>query len=455
VTSDPARGSGSPSFTGRRGRTSRRSVRAAERIARALITVGGVGTISAVALILVFLVSVVVPLFQGADLTFASESASSETDARTLRIGIDEYRVLEWRLGEDGVLSVRRVDDGGLVERRELFPSGSLTAFSPVGDGDSLALGFSDGTLRIARIGFRADILDSAAREALHGAVEGDRATVDGTTLVRRTAQGEMRRHAVAVDLGPPIQVGEAAVRLIDVSGSDDDRVAALDGDGNLALLAFERRENLLTGEVQTDAETFVLPAPAERSPPQHLLLSGGGDMLYLAWRDGRMVRYDLRDPRAASIVEEIDLVPSGAELSALGFVIGKTTLISGDSRGRVRGWFNVKPPDAPTRDGARLTLAHELFEGGPAVTALAPSARSRVAAAGFADGSLRLWHVTSHKLLGESFDARGAPIEALAIAPKEDGIFALSSRGARHWDMDLGHPEVSAAALFRPVFLY
>ena len=445
---------GAASFTGRRRRRARPAARLAERAARVLITVGGVGTIAAVTLILVFLVSVVVPLFEGAAIGPAARTTEAGAGgARVWRFGVDEYRVVEWRLEEGGRLVVRSVADGTAIESRPLFPGSGPTACSPAGEGDAIAFGFADGSVRVGRVGVRAELLDGERAEAASREL-GDRleAAVDGA-LLRRTDHGRISRHAARVEAGEPIRVARAAIRRIDLSGTDSDRLALLDAEGGIALLTLERSENLLTGEVTEEVLTFPLPPPSIAEEPEHLMLSGGGDMLLLAWRDGRLARYDLRDPRSAAIVQELDLVPSDAELSALGFLIGKTTLISGDTRGRVRGWFAVKPEDAGTRDGIQLVISHELSARGPAITALAPSARSRVVVAGAVDGSVRMWHVTSHKLLAESTDARGAAVEAIAIAPKEDSIFARTTAGSWRWDVALGHPEISLAALFRPVW--
>jgi phosphate transport system permease protein len=61
------------------------------------------------------------------------------------------------------------------------------------------------------------------------------------------------------------------------------------------------------------------------------------------------------------------------------------------------------------------------------------------------------MFHVTSHKLLFET--TLDSSVEAVAIAPKDDGIVAKSGRSLSAWDMDLGHPEATLSALFTPVW--
>ncbi|MCE9592569.1 MAG: ABC transporter permease subunit [Planctomycetes bacterium] len=181
-------------------------------------------------------------------------------------------------------------------------------------------------------------------------------------------------------------------------------------------------------------------------------MLAGGGTMLYLAARDGTCERFDLRDLDRIALAEHVDLVDDPRpELASLRFVLGRTTLLAGDSAGRLDAWFPTKPDGATTVDGATLVRAHELARGAQAVAATASSQRSRVVAVGFADGAIELFNVTSSKDLGR-VDA-GAPIRALALAPREDGLVAWTDRGLRAWDLELGHTEATVAALFRPVW--
>src|SRR6202008_3478947 len=224
-------------------------------------------------------------------------------------------------------------------------------------------------------------------------------------TVFERAADGQIRSVALEVVIDEPIEANlSGPIRLLHASESASTRrVVAMGGDGSLVLVRLERTEDLMTGEVVWDSSPTPLPRLFDPSQgaPSHLLLSGGADVLYLAWSDGRTLRCDVRDPARARVVEDFDLVEGDGELTALAFLIGKSTFVAGDSRGRLRAWFPIKPPDARAVDGIEMALGHRLCEGGPAITALASSARSRVVAAGDAEGRVRRWHVTSARELG------------------------------------------------------
>lgn len=449
----------SRSFTGRgRRRETRRGVRVAERVARTLISIGGIGTIAAVVLIFVFLVWVVVPLFRGADHELGPRAVLAAPSAQSdvAREALDEYRRLVLELHRDGSIVARRVEDGSVLATQRLFADATPTAVSPTDPSGDVAFGFADGSISLGRVGFGTEFVPSGSEPAeITSLVAGDLRVLGGA-LYERLPDGRLRRQVLRVQVDERRDVGaRGAVTALDRSTHGDrTRLVVHDASGDLVLVEFERSENLLTGEVElSESHHVVSTRRRDGAAPTRAFLTGAGDSAFLVWDDGWLQRYDVRDPEAAGFAEELDLVEDDGRLTAVAFLLGRTTLVTGDSSGRVRGWFTTKPDGAGTRDGVRLQRAHELATSGPAVTTLATSARSRIVAAGFADGAVKLYHVTSHKVLVDARAADGAPVEALAVAPKDDALFASAGGRSTTWNMELGHPEATLSALFTPVW--
>src|SRR5262249_56493529 len=123
-----------------------------------------------------------------------------------------------------------------------------------------------------------------------------------------------------------------------------------------------------------------------------HLLVSGVGDNVFLIWQDGRLVRVNTRDPEKPRIAEDMNLLDKpGLIVTSVQFLLGRASILVGDSSGRVRVWFRVGTPGPNSNDGATMVAAHELPGPPSPVTALASSERSRLMAAGYADGRVRL----------------------------------------------------------------
>ena len=377
MSSDPQR-----TFTGldRRRKTSW-TVTAGDRIARSLVAVGGIGTIGAVLLVCVFLVSEVVPLFVPAKVesthmlpgAIANVSASHDASRTVpppvakagppIRLGMDEFGLLGWALFADGQVRCFRLDDGHLLN--DLSPEqaklAGMTAMALSTDGQQAIFGFRDGKLQTGRIGFdtrfiEPDKVPAAVRDMAVGAT----AEWDGG-LVGRIPTGQYRRQKLIVKLDEPILAGgkgEPSVRLADhVEPAGGSVFCWLDGNGKLQVASVETRHDLLAGEDESTLSSpaeLKLPADA-KGPPQFLRLSGLGDYAYVAWNSGRLLRYEIRDLDHPRLMEDVHVVDEpGVSLTVLEPLLGGTTLLAGDSSGRVRAWFPRPADRRPDRLAAR-----------------------------------------------------------------------------------------------------
>jgi phosphate transport system permease protein len=447
-----------PPRTRRRG--TRRSVFVVERLSRWLITAGGLGTILAVSLVFLFLASVVVPLFLPASVRESARAPAANAWRETPpeRIAVDDYMGVGWTYFPDGSVEAFRLDTAESLSRRALFEGPGPTASSVSTQDGSALFGFADGTIRFGSIRIAGRFLDAnALPEALRQLPKGQQVTHEGG-LVERTPDGRLRHQALdasfdkTVRLEPPSKV----VLLDHATYGENVRFAAITEDGRLITQGTRGRRDMLTGEVTytfTGGEVRI-PQLKGREPPRHVLISGVGDSTYVIWEDGFTVRADTRDLSAPEVVEMLDLVPEpGARLTALAFMIGRTTLVVGDSLGRVRGWFRIKPEDAGTKDGAILVMAHDLERGSAPVTALATSHRSRMLAAAYGDGGVRLFQMTTGKTVADAEVPAEAPLRSITLSPKDDGLVGTNGRNLFLWHVESKHPDATLASLFRPVW--
>jgi phosphate transport system permease protein len=445
----------------------RRSVIVIDRLSTIGITIGGIGTIIAVSAVAIFLVSVVIPLFLPGSAHQVERRASGFSTSTPVRFGVDEYRVISWSVSADGSVHVARLDTGEIIEQSSLFGSEkrpSAWAFSP--RADRAAFGFEDGTVQLASIGFRTDFPDpESVPEEIRALPKGSRAVFEGS-VVEKTREGQLRRQRFVIRLASPVALDSThAVVLLDLATiASGSLLASFTSDGVLRLSAVRERENLTTGEVLQTVSTAVLPEPiphAGTGPedalsrrPSRLVILQAGTSLAVIWPDGELLRYDTQNVKEPRIAERVSLVGRGeADITATRLLLGETTLLVGDTGGVVRAWFEYKPRGAETPDGDVMAAAHS-FEGtGAAVTALATSLRSRVAAVGYADGRIRFYQVTSGAKIIDVVADAGEPVLDLEIAPKNDGLVALTSKHVWHWDVNMRYPEATLRSLFRPVW--
>ncbi len=459
------------SFTGWvRKRTTSLRVKVADRVSGTIITVAGILTIVAVTGMCLFLVSVVVPLFLPGTIE-ASRPLPPLLDAAgrpPLRVELDEYETIGFAYFEDGELAVFKAASGEVLERRPLFEDAVPTchAFSPR-EGHAI-FGFADGTVRYGTIGFDSRFVDSTAVESELLALATGESRIRGDAVIERSPGGGFREQRFTASFRDPVQVCDSPIRLVDLSMLVSGPVlAALSEQGRFEVRAVRIIRNMMTRRETASASGGSLAIDlAEQDPPAWLHLEGRGDSAMLVWRDGRLVRIDVRDRRSPAIVERRSLLDAAAsaadvEISDTAFMIGKATLLVGDSEGRLRSWFRIRPSgeaageDLPA-DGSALVEVHDLpGERGAAVTAIAVSSRNRMVAAGYADGNARLFHVTSDQMLGECprQQGRDAAVASLAISPKNNGLLTMGRDGGFLWRLDIPHPQSTLATIFGKVW--
>lgn len=450
------------SFTGRqRDRKTRPGVKLADHVARTLITLGGIGTIIAVSTVCIFLVAVAWPLFSKARISDAQPIAPPWEQQRVtpVHIAMDEYQLLGWAMFEDGSVQVFRSDTGEAVGERRT-PLGNervLTAMSFNTDGNDVCFGYQDGHGQLGEI--KIDITFLGEQQVPEAALEIPVGEVGmlGETLYAHPQPGQFRQHTFAFSMKPAIKLSDEPVRLIGHTVRQTGPVMVALAGESLAIYAVSEVRNFLSGAVTATARRVDLPYETRSSgtKPAYLVLSGLGDIAYLAWEDGYLRRYDTRTLDNPQLVETLDLAPGeGNRLTMLKFLIGRTTLISGDAQGRVQAWFCV--PDDTKIDRTKLVAAHDLGTAGSAVTALSGSARSRLLAAGYDDGRVRLFHVTANALLVES-QRPAAPADAairvIAVGAREDRLLAATARQLLSWDVDRRYPAINLHSLFTKVW--
>ncbi len=441
----------------------RRSVLWADRLATWVIAVGGVGTIAAVLMVFVFLAWVVVPLFVAESMHPRPAVVLEESLASSpaLASGVDEYLSIGWAFQADHTFRTFRIDTGEPLAELAPFAEGEPPSCWSFGiDGKHAIFGFADGTLRPAKLGYtskylRPDDIPAAIRDSLP---VGETATFEDGVL-ERTPEGPFRKQVLSINLGEPLEAtpGEP-LRGVDRSVSTrGDIMAAISQAGTLVVLNSQSIDNLLTGErITRIREGRVAVEPTKQpAPAAHVKLTGLGDTVLLIWNSGEAQRYDIRNIRNPRWAETLDLLGIAAtRVTAVDFLIGKTSLVIGDDAGRTSVWFGTKPEGAETIDGSRWVRAHEFrfpsADGeSAAVAALAPSPRSRML--GMAVGrDVHLVNVTAGKHLAQG--QLDALPEALLLAPKDNVLIGLAGQQLASWKIDAPHPEATWASLFLPV---
>ena len=383
-------------------------VKAWDRVARGVITMGGFGVVVSVLFIFLFILGEAWPLFRPAT-TSKLESADASVLRGALTLGVDEYQRKLFGLMPGGSLNVSNIETGKVESEAKLPDLGeaTLTSAARNATGSLLVAGTSDGRASLIHLRFQPKY-------------ESDK-LVDVSSDIRAEPLLEM-------------DPAHRALRLVDGRERDGTSVlAAVAGDREIAVMrkkpddAAFVRDTLEVGEGETIthlhlARTDLLAAATDR----------GG--LYL-WELGTPIR----------LVDNRSLAP--ARVTAMAWANADISLLVGDDQGGVAAYFRVRVKDDDPEPV--LVRAHVYEKQSAAVVDLVPSVRDKSFLAVGQDGSLRLVHLTSERVVA-SLVPTEAPIARAVIAPKNDGVLATLTDGRlARYGLQAPHPEISGRVLF------
>ena len=446
------------------GRTRRRStslrVRVGDLVARVLITMGGIGTIVAVLLVCVFLLSVAFPLFRAPTIGPPRATLHDVTPTGPVALGADESGSVVWSLESTGRMMVSKAVDGAVlaVLTPDQTTLSHMTAVSVEPGTLDAVIGFEDGSFRTGRIGLESTFLAATDVPASLASIPKRGVGLDGDTIVFHSQTGQFSRIVPVCELlDPSSGVTGAPLQSVDctklTSGS---LVAVLDSEGGIRVEFIESRRNLLTDEVIVTTSGAVI-APTSMIPASFVRLSSLGDQVFIVWDNGLAERWDIRTIESPRLAESFNLTNAPTRIVAMEHLFGGMALAAADSDGIVNIWTGVRSDTATSSDGVTMTATKTFSGDGTAITALAPSPRSRLLAVASASGMLRLLYSTNSRLI-QSLDTSdskllGGSASTVIISPRENRLIAATQNRMVAWEFNAGFPEVSFVSLFRPLW--
>ncbi len=395
-----------------------------DRLAQALITLGGYAVILSILGIFVFLAMEVAPLFQQASgqVTGRLPVAPPLRDlSQPALIGVGEHMDAAYvlRAGAAPPIAFYHLPDGKPMPLELPLSLEGTTAASVAqagAKGGRFALGTDDGRLIPLKIELAA-VFD-----------------------------GKVRKVVPNVVVSAPIQLVPAKEKIV--------------------RLAYQRTEAGIVAAALTESGRLWYSAPADSDPGSvqsvevpmpaaasitALILDARGETLTAGTANGRLYAWDVRDGRSPALRENLPVSPSGAPVTALSYLLGDRSLVIGTGSGEVSVWMPVRP--AKDSNDTRLQPVHEFGRHPAAVTSISPSQRDKGFISGDARGNLFVHYSTSEQTLLR-FAGENQAVIATAFAPKANGAVMLTNSGEFvTYAIRNPHPETTFATLFRPVW--
>ena len=395
-----------------------------DQAAKHFVKLGGLSVIFAITLIFFYLLSVVLPLFEGAEIEKRFEyEVPAISDQKTLHYVIDEQGKIGIRLTDDGIATSFDLATGNVIEQITITDE-TITSF---GRGElssgKVVLGLDNGTALVVSLGFK--------------------------TTYRET--GNIITPEFTYPLGEdPIEIDEEGVSLVHITmqASDESTSIVAINDANMLRIAkFLKEDSLFEDEIeyeQTNATVGHMDYDIQK-----LLIDNVQRMMYVVDETGVISVYDISDIEDVRRNERIKLTPSSKPLIDIELAAGGVSLIIAKHDGRVSQWFPVRDAN----NEYRLTKIREFDFSQSPVTHIAPEYFRKEFFSVNKRGELGIHHLTAHQTLIKQ-KVTDAVVSHLVVAPRSNFVlFEDSNHKIQVWHVINEYPEVSWSSLWGEVW--
>lgn len=398
----------------------RRMRKLKDHLTRWYVTVGGLAILAAITLIFFYLGSVILPMFQGAELQHEQPQAITwSQDSQGLYLAIEEQNQVGLRLNQQGQAQFFNAQTGQLLESINLaLPADAeVTAIAQDQPGSrTLALGLSNGQVLVVEHNYKVSYPNN---------VKTIQPSID-------YPYGEQA-----------LTLADTALDKVGISASSNGLVLVGSVGAAVHALKITRDENIMTGEVTLADE--VLTIPTMDAAIKQLLIDPRHQWLYVFSGNSTLDVFDLRRNTLNGRYKMAN--QADTQITASSFLLGGISLLVGDSKGGISQWFMVRGEDGLSS----LQRIRDFQQGDSAITQILPEERRKGFLALDAAGTLGVYHSTAHRTLLKQSVAEGAALASLA--PRANLVLVEHQGQLQNWRLDNPHPEISWSALWGKVW--
>ena len=387
-----------------------------------LIRLGGISVIVFVALVFIYLFRQVLPLFTAPDMNLVSEHRPIEGRGDVLFLSLERQNQVLLKL-------TNNQDDAELEFydiRRKLSIAKHAVAERPVtvfaADAPQrriLALGVEDGQVVLLRHDYEEDF----------------------------TTGEKLMRPELSYPFGKePIELADAPLEQVAVLSDERElTLIGYDRAGQLHGKTLLREENLMTGEITRQEQTLRLPALREM--PSFMQLFDSRRFLLTADGEGRAQLTHLVEDKPP---QQLQLTEDGAALTGLYRILGDSSLLTTDAKGRIDQWF-IRVNEKQEKELARIRS----FQAGEPVATIRSVENSKSFLALTQSGRVLFINAPAQRL---SLNARiadsAAQIAALAISPRANSLVMINQANEHSlFAIDNPHAEISWRRLLAKIW--
>ncbi|PKG78094.1 phosphate ABC transporter permease [Shewanella sp. Actino-trap-3] len=385
------------------------------------VTIGGTLVFVTLLLIFFYLLYVIKPIFDGADIEPVTSVSYQHADAKTLMVGSDEQNEVLYRVTELGTVDFYSAASGELISSfTPKLPQGatvtSSTKSSP--SEQRFALGLSNGQVIVVGIEFGLTYPDNQRL----------------ITPSLRYPMGEA-----------PLTINRDGAVYNLVFDYSDSRMsfAYQDKNGAWKLNRQEGEENMMTEEVEwSSVEVFIEDAPNDvvsvlMTPDHRQLILSANNKLFI---------YNTRNAHSVELLQVVDVKKVNADVKQVNLLAGASSILVSYDSGIVSQYFQVNS------EKGRLYEQIREFDDIAPVSVMATEFYRKSFAVLSPEGELTLLYTTSEReLFDEKFQLTN-PGE-MSFSPRSNALVIEADNKLNLFSVENSHPEISWSALWEKVW--
>lgn len=387
-----------------------------DRVARYFVASGGISVIIAILLIFFYLLYVVIPMFESAEIR-ESTSFSAPGEGETLHIGLEEQGTIGVRFTSTGHVIFFNTETGSIIKDENLELPAAISSVSA--NLDRVVLALDNGTVLVVQYKFDLSYPD------------------DIRTLTPRL-EFPLGRDLLVLD-----ESAEALFHIAIQMSEDVAGLAAVTADNRLVFARYAREESFLSGDIVTELE-FRSERPFE-GVINSMVLTPGLDHIYTARDNGKLNDHSLSYQGFKGDIVEYEF---DHEITRLQLLLGGSSLMVGLENGEVQQWMSVR-----TDGGRKLAFIRNFHANDQAINTIATEQRRKGFAVADTDGDITLYYSTSQRTLA-TINTAGTPIKKMAWSARAQHLLAVDINEKMHlYEVHNEYPEVSWDVLWGKVW--
>lgn len=387
-----------------------------DRLARYFVAIGGISVIAAILLIFFYLLQVVIPMFQSADIA-ESHSFSVTDEGKILHIGIEEQGTMGVRFTESGQIVFFQTDTGEIVKSHKLDLPSKITTITS--NNDQVIIGLANGQVKVVKYVFKLSYGED--KRILTPLLEYPL----GNELI---VLDESSQALVHID----IQYNQEGFGLV---GTTSDK--------RLVFTHYLQEESFITEEITT-----VLNSRSEHKIDEvinSIVLSTDLNHLYVVLKGGILRDYHLNDEGFEDNYNDYKL---NTDISSLQLLLGGSSLLIGLENGEIQQWMSVRK-----QHGRELTFIRKFHETKHSISNIKSEQQRKGFAVADTNGAITLYYSTSQRTLA-SINTTNTKITNLAWSARAQHLLATDDVGNFFlYEVDNEYPEISWDVLWGKIW--